>query len=42
MAKTRRKRRIESKNKKQEKRFFQITILVTIALIILLYLVYRG
>lgn len=42
MAKTKRKRQAEARDKNQEKRFFQITAIVTIILLILLYFIFRS
>lgn len=42
MAISKRKRKRGVRNKKQERRFFYITIGVTLALIILLYFVYKN
>jgi len=42
MAKTKRKRQAEVREKNQEKKFFQITALVTIILLIVLYFIFRS
>jgi len=42
MAKSKRKRQAEIREKNQEKKFFQITAMVTVILLVLLYFIFRS